>query len=547
MSETTGELKENLRSFRPIVYALILATGLAMGMGINKESKDKFSQIFEIIDNDYVDSTNNDVLQQKTIEQLLAQLDPHSTYIPPALTEINERQIRGNYEGLGIEYIKYQDTPFVYSVTAGGPADKAGIAAGDRMIAINGKRLVDSLDVYAIREAIQGIADKEIQLDIYRRKTGKSLKIKIVKEQIVINSSAVFYMVNKTLGYIQIERFSGSTHEQFINALEQLKQQGMKDLILDLRNNGGGLLTEAVAIANEFLEKDELIAYTYGNKRQRHDYIADGNGVFKDGKLVLLVNHNTASASEILAGALQDNDRAVVMGNRSFGKGLVQESFRLGDGSLLRLTIARYYTPSGRSIQKPYLKDIEAYKNEIYSRDVFKDTLNPILDPKIKKEFFTKNGRFLTMGGGIRPDIFLRDTISDSTEIEMLIPGLFYSRIFDIYLLDHMHQVLDKAKAQYKDLLSFKSGFEVSEQYVLNFIKTASRISYLRNLKSSRKTNDIIAKHLKSAIAYRLFGAQGRSMILNEEEGLFSKSLEVLKKYNQILNIGNNKTRSFDY
>lgn len=547
MSEQNPIKEDNARAFRPIIYSVLLAAGLAMGFSINRESKDKFSQIFDIIDNDYVDSTDIKRLQQSTIDNLLSQLDPHSTYIPPALSDMNESQIRGNYEGLGIEYIQYMDTPFVYNVYPNGPAMKAGIVPGDRLVSVNGKSLTDSLDVMDIRASMQGPKDSLVKLLVYRRSENALKEIKLKRETIVVNSSEVFYMVSSSVGYIQIDRFSGSTHEEFLKALDALRKVGMKDLILDLRNNGGGLLNEAVAIANEFLEKDELIAYTYGFKRQRRDYLADGNGVFKEGKLILLVNHNTASASEILAGALQDNDRAVVMGNRTYGKGLVQEPFRLSDGSMLRLTIARYYTPSGRSIQKPYNKDISAYKNEIYKRDVLKDTLNPVLDPEVKKEFFSKNGRLLTIGGGIRPDIFLRDTLSDSTEIEMLIPGLFYSRIFDIYILDRMRQDIESSRKKYKDVLSFYSGYSISQSEVLRFIKIASSIPYLKNLKSSPKANDIIAKHLKAAIAHRLFGEKGHSLIINREEGLFSKSFDVLKKYDLILNIGKYKSRSFDY
>lgn len=547
MFEIHKESSDRLRVYLPIIFSILLAAGLAMGFSINRESKDKFSQIFDIIDNDYVDSTNVQKLQQSTIDNLLSQLDPHSTYIPPALSEINESQIRGNYEGLGIEYIQYMDTPFVYNVYPGGPAMKAGIVPGDRLIAVNGKKLTDSLDALEVRTAMQGSKDSLVKLTIYKRTQNAIKTIELKRDRIVVNSSEVYYMVNSTLGYIKIERFSGSTHKEFLKALEALKQVGMKDLIIDLRNNGGGLLNEAVAIANEFLEKDALIAYTFGFKRQRRDYFADGNGTFKEGKLILLVNHNTASASEILAGALQDNDRAVVMGNRTYGKGLVQEPFRLSDGSMLRLTIARYYTPSGRSIQKPYNKDIEAYKNEIFKRDELKDTLNPVLDPKIKKDFFSKNGRLLTTGGGIRPDVLLRDTLSDSTEVELLIPGLFYSRIFDIYILDRMNRDIEEAKLKYKDVLSFYSGFNISQSEVNNFIKLASNIPYLKKLKPSPKANSIIAKHLKAAIAYRLFGEKGHSLIINREEGLFSKSFDVLKKYELLLNIGRNKSRSFDY
>ncbi len=543
-----NEINNSSRTaLRPLLYALMLAAGIGIGMSVNQTSKDKFSQIFDIINRDYVDSTRTEVLAESTIEYLLSQLDPHSSYIAPQYTEINEQQIRGNYEGLGIEYISFRDTPCVYNVYAGSPAEKAGIKPGDRLLMAGKLKLTDSLSYKEIRSAMTGEAKSSIAIKVFRRNTNSIIDFNISRDNIVLNSSEVYYMVNSTLGYIQIERFSNNTHKQFVAAMEELRKQGMKDLLIDLRNNGGGLLYEAVAIANEFLQKDEIISYTSGYRRKRHDFIADGNGTFKDGKLVLLINHNTASASEILAGALQDNDRAIIIGNRSFGKGLVQEPFKLSDGSTLRLTIARYYTPSGRSIQKSYDKNIENYRNEIFRRDILKDTLNPVLDSSIKKEFFTKNGRLLTKGGGIRPDITLRDTINDSTEIEQLMPGLFYSRIFDIYLMDYMSGDIEKARQLYKDVYSFQARYSIDKKEVLRFIKVASAISYLRQLKYSIKTEDIIKKHLKAAIAYRLYGERGKSQIINREEGVFSKTFEVLKNYNRILNIGVKKSRRFDY
>ncbi len=543
-----NEINNSSRTaLRPLLYALMLAAGIGIGMSVNQTSKDKFSQIFDIINRDYVDSTRTEVLAESTIEYLLSQLDPHSSYIAPQYTEINEQQIRGNYEGLGIEYISFRDTPCVYNVYAGSPAEKAGIKPGDRLLMAGKLKLTDSLSYKEIRSAMTGEAKSSIAIKVFRRNTNSIIDFNISRDNIVLNSSEVYYMVNSTLGYIQIERFSNNTHKQFVAAMEELRKLGMKDLLIDLRNNGGGLLYEAVAIANEFLQKDEIISYTSGYRRKRHDFIADGNGTFKDGKLVLLINHNTASASEILAGALQDNDRAIIIGNRSFGKGLVQEPFKLSDGSTLRLTIARYYTPSGRSIQKSYDKNIENYRNEIFRRDILKDTLNPVLDSSIKKEFFTKNGRLLTKGGGIRPDITLRDTINDSTEIEQLMPGLFYSRIFDIYLMDYMSGDIEKASQLYKDVYSFQARYSIDKKEVLRFIKVASAIPYLRQLKYSIKTEDIIKKHLKAAIAYRLYGERGKSQIINREEGVFSKTFEVLKNYNRILNIGVKKSRRFDY
>lgn len=529
-----------------MLYALFLAAGIGIGVNINTEKKDKFSQLFDIIQRDYVDTVNTDDLQEDAIDHILEQLDPHSTYIPPQLSEINERQIRGSYPGLGIEYIMFKDTAFVFDIYPGAPAEKAGLKPGDRLLMANGINLTDTLTTTKIQEAMQGDGN-DVKLRIFRRNMNKILDFTVGRENIIVNSTSVYYMVTKTLGYIQIERFSGQSHKEFTTALEALKQQGMKDLIIDLRNNGGGLLNEAVSIANEFLQKDDIISYTYGLHRKRQDYIADGNGIFKDGKLILLINHNTASASEILAGALQDNDRAVILGNRSFGKGLVQEPFKLADGSMLRLTIARYYTPSGRSIQKMYDKNIESYRNEIYKRNQLKDTLEPVFDSTVRKEFFSRNGRLLTSGGGIRPDIFLRDTISDSTEIEMLMPGLFYSRIFDIYLLDYMARELEMVKKNYHDVNSFETGYQVEQKHITKLVEVAQTLPYLRKLKNSPKTDALIRKYLKAAIAMRVFGEKGRSRIINREEGVFSKSLEVLKNYDRTLMIGRHKSRNIDY
>jgi carboxyl-terminal processing protease len=548
MSSKKSPIQNTKRqALTPLVLACIIAVGFSMGMKVNRAKKDKFSQILDIIQNDYVDSTKKNELEENTIDYLLSQLDPHSSYIPAQLTEINERQIRGNYQGLGIEYIKFIDTLFVFNVYENGPSDLAGLKSGDRLLVANQISLTDSLSNSEIQEAIQGNESPIVDLRVYRRSSNEYLDFKIPKGTIVLNSSEVFYMVNKSLGYIRLERFSGNTHNEFLTSLEKLSKLGMKNLILDLRNNGGGLVSEAAAIANEFLQKDEIITYTYGFHRQKNYYKADGNGVFRNGKLIVLINHNTASASEILTGSLQDNDRAVVLGNRSFGKGLVQEPFRLMDGSMLRLTIARYYTPSGRSIQKSYNKSIELYRNEIYNRDQLSDTLNPVLDTTTKKEFFSKNGRLLISGGGIRPDIFLRDTINDSTEIEMLMPGLFYSRIFDIYVLDHMASVKEEKASICKDVVSFQEKYNIPHSDVVKFINIAKEIPYLRHLKYSSKTASIIRKHLKAALAYRLFGDIGRSQIINSEESVFSTSFDILKNYERILNIGIMKKRSFDY
>jgi carboxyl-terminal processing protease len=441
----------------------------------------------------------------------------------------------------------HNDTFFIYNVSKDGPADKAKLLPGDRLLKANGVSLTDSARNKNIYEILKKNDVPQVDLTIYRKHGNRYFTVSVERETIIVNPTDVFYMVNKTLGYIKIERFSGNADKQFLLALKNLIDKGMTELIIDLRNNGGGLLSEAINIANVFLEKDALISYTKGLHRRKMEYRADGNGIFKEGKLLVLINHNTASASEILAGALQDNDRAVLIGNRSFGKGLVQEPYLLMDGSTLRLTIARYYTPSGRSIQKPYSGNISTYRNEIYTRNNLADTLEPALDSNLVKTFFTRNGRVLTSGGGIRPDIILRDTTPDSTEIETLLPGLFYSHIIEVYALDDMQAEYESARKKFSNIRDFDNRFTISDLHVRKIIQLARNIDYLSNFSYSQKSSQVIKKHLKAAIAYRLYDQIGYTMVINKDEGVFSKSLEVLKNYKSILNIDSQKGRSFDY
>lgn len=531
-----------LPQYKPLFIFTFLAIGVYFGTLINTEKKDKFSEIIDIIQNDYVDTTVGELIREEAIIHLLAQLDPHSSYIPPQLTAINESQISGNYDGIGVEYILYKDTVFIYKVHPQSPAMKVGIKEGDRILKANEFVLNDS----NAQDNFKKSFEKEIvNLTILRRKTNKTLSFNIKKGPITINSSSVFYMVNSTLGYIKLERFSANTHSEFINSLKNLLSKGMKELIIDLRDNGGGLLSEAVAIANEFLPKNALITYTEGNKRSKKEYVADGSGLFLNGKLILLTNQNTASASEILAGAFQDNDRAVIMGNRTFGKGLVQEPFRLRDGSALRLTTARYYTPSGRSLQKNYSKNIEWYKAEIFRRDIFQDTINPVFDSSQIKDFFSINGRLLTVGQGIRPDVFFKEILFDSLLNQRMITFLNHSKLFDVYILDYYQNELQNIKKTFPKMSDFNSKFEVSQRMTDQIFKMI-RLNY-GQLYSGKNSVYLIQKNLKAAIADRIYGENGKSLFLNTSEGVFSKSFEVLKNYNDLLNIGSKKSRRFDY
>lgn len=544
MSEPTQIKNTNHQSIQPLLIFVCLAVGVLWGAQIKKVEKDKFTQIIDIVESDYVDSSNGEYIREASIKFLLSQLDPHSTYIPSQLSEISSRQIKGEYEGLGIEYFRTNDTLFVYDVLQNSPANKSGILPGDRLLKINKKDVVKETDEDSLRAIL---LSKEMQISLYRKSTHQIYNINVKKAPISMNSSKSYYMMNETLGYIKIERFSSQTHQEFMVALNELKAKGMKELLLDLRDNGGGLLSESVAIANEFLEKDALITFTEGHKRLKKEYFANGKGGFISGKLVLLINQNTASASEILAGALQDNDRAVLMGSRSFGKGLVQEPFRLSDGSLIRLTTARYYTPSGRSIQRDYDQSPELYRLQIFNRDILADTLNPILDSSSRKEFFSKNGRLLTPGGGLRPDLVYTSTQNDSIYTSGFIQNLEYTKILKVFVLDKMQQELKMIKERYNSPQAFFNKYKLPNKYIIQVLKLVKKNKHFINYQTGTKNEQMIEDALLLEITFRVFGETGKNILANKQEGVYSKTLEVLKKYNTLLNIKPKNTRRFDY
>ena len=544
MSEPTQIKNTNHQSIQPLLIFVCLAVGVLWGAQIKKVEKDKFTQIIDIVESDYVDSSNGEYIREASIKFLLSQLDPHSTYIPSQLSEISSRQIKGEYDGLGIEYFRTNDTLFVYDVMPNSPAGKSGILPGDRLLKINNKDIVNEKNEDSLRAILQS---KEMLISLYRKSTHQFYNINVKKAPISMNSSKSYYMMNETLGYIKIERFSSQTHQEFLLALNELKAKGMKELLLDLRDNGGGLLSESVAIANEFLEKDALITFTEGHKRLKKEYFANGKGGFISGKLILLINQNTASASEILAGALQDNDRAVLLGSRSFGKGLVQEPFRLSDGSLIRLTTARYYTPSGRSIQRDYDQSPELYRLQIFNRDIFADTLNPILDSSSRKEFFSKNGRLLTPGGGLRPDLVYTSTQKDSIYTSGFIQNLNYTNLLKVFVLDKMQQELKIIKQQYKLPQVFFNKYKLPNKYIIQVLKEVKKNKHFINYQTGFKNEQMIEDALLLEITFRVFGETGKNILANKQEGVYSKTLEVLKKYNTLLNIKPKNTRRFDY
>ena len=419
----------------------------------------KVDEILHIINKNYVDEVNADSLNNLPIDSLLHKLDPHSIYLPPEKANEFAESLNGNFEGIGIEYYILNDTLLVTNVIKDGPAFLAGIKQGDRIIKIDtifvsGKALPREQMIGKIK----GKKGTAVKLTIVHPGSSLATVFTVKRDRVLVSSIDASYMLNSEVGYVRISKFGSDTDRDFVESIKSLKSEGMKKLVLDLRDNGGGYLTAATGLANQILEENKLIVYTEGKHEPRTDYVATGGGEFEDGKLVVLINENTASASEILAGAVQDLNRGLIIGRRSFGKGLVQEQFPFVDGSALNLTIARYYTPSGRSIQKSYKDGYKAYQDEIENR--FNDGELTASKKNVKKDSI--KGRLV--GGGIQPDIYVKmDTMGYNKCYTMLASKkILFDFVYDVlasrYSAPFIEQNLatfNVSEADYRDLLKY--------------------------------------------------------------------------------------------
>jgi len=425
--------------FLPLMLAIALVIGILIGIVLPRKSdpsqlpgirprNDKLSTILNIIERNYVDSVNRDDLVEAAIPAVLKKLDPHSVYIPAKdLVRANE-SLQGNFEGIGISFNMLTDTILVIGTIPGGPSEKQGLQAGDKILYVNDSlvagRGISDEDVMGMLKGPKGTS---VSVKILRNGFNDLLSFNIVRDKIPIYSMDVAYMVNDNTGYIKINNFAVTTFDEFMKGLKELRDHGMTKLIVDLRGNSGGIMEDAVQIANQFLKQGQLIVYTMGRNQPRNDARATGKGEFEDGDLVILIDEWSASASEILAGAIQDNDRGTIIGRRSFGKGLVQEPIPFPDGSGMRLTIARYYTPTGRSIQKPYSEGFADYFDDLnsrYDRGEFEVPDSIHFSDSLK--FTTPGGRTVYGGGGIMPDKFIPvDTSEISTYFIRVRPFIY--------------------------------------------------------------------------------------------------------------------------
>ena len=522
----------------PVLMAVCVAFGIVIGtfyanhfsgnrLNISNSGSNRLNNLLHIIDDQYVDNVNIDSLVDKAIPQILSDLDPHSVYISAKEMQAANDDLKGSFSGVGIEFNIRQDTLHVQNVVKNAPAEKAGLLAGDKVVSIDGKPFVGKIvtNDEAMRR-LKGPKDTKVRIGVVRFGHKKPLEFTVTRGDIPQKSITASYMIDEKTGYIRIKNFGERTYPDLLIALAKLSTEGCKQLIIDLRDNTGGYLQSAVQMANEFLPKNKLMVYTQGRKSQRQEYLSDGKGSYQRFPLVVLINEGSASASEIFAGAMQDNDRAVIIGRRSFGKGLVQQQLGFTDGSLIRLTIARYYTPSGRCIQKPYTAgDGANYEQDIYSRYQHGEFFSQDSIKHTGPAYHTGIGRVVYGGGGITPDIFVaEDTLGVTSYFKQAVmSGLILQ--FAYTYTDNNRQKLSKFKTL-KEITAYLDKQNLVEQ----FAAYADKHGLQRRNLMIRKSHKLLMRYINSRIIYSILDDEVWTEYLNEDDPVIAAAMKVFKE-----------------
>jgi peptidase, S41 family len=529
--------------FMPLVMALCVVIGIMIGtfyanhfsgnrLNIINSGSSRLSNLLHIIDDQYVDSVNIDSLVEKAIPQILAELDPHSVYISAKDVQLATDDLKGSFSGVGIEFIIRDDTIRVQNVIKDGPANRAGLLAGDKIVSINGKPFVGK--IVTNEEAmhrLKGPKDSKVLIGV-KRFGEKGVKVfTVTRGDISVKSISACYMINDTTGYIRVKSFGERTYAEMLSALQTLNIEGADHLIIDLRDNGGGILEAAVQMANEFLPKNRLIVYTQGRKSPRAEYRSNGKGSYQHIPMVVLINEGTASAAEIFAGAMQDNDRATIVGRRSFGKGLVQQQIQFPDGSMIRLTVARYYTPSGRCIQKPFKPGDNAdYENDLLSRYRHGEFFSQDSIKHVGPAYHTHNGRTVYGGGGITPDIFVPEDTSHVTSYykEAAMSGLILQYAFNY--TDEHRPILSK----FTEMMPLANYLD-RQNLVNDFANYAARYGLRRRNLMIMRSHTLLQNYIDSRIIYNILDEQAWIEYLNLSDETVKAALNVFKNHTKYL------------
>ena len=531
-----NDMKKTNR-YMPLLMALCVVVGILIGnfyanhfsgnrLNIINSGSNRLSNLLHIIDDQYVDKVNIDSLVNNAIPLILAELDPHSVYISAKDAQAANDDLKGSFTGIGVEFTIRQDTIHVQNVISNGPAERAGVLAGDKIISVDGKPFVGK--IVTNEEAmhrLKGPKDTKVKIGVLRYGSKKPKYITITRGEIPQKSITATYMLDDKTGYIRIKNFGETTYPELLIALEQLSQQGFSNLVIDLRDNTGGLLTSAIQIANEFLPKNKLIVYTEGRKSPKQEFASDGHGSYQKLPLVVLINEVSASASEIFAGAMQDNDRATIIGRHSFGKGLVQQQIGFPDGSIIRLTIARYYTPSGRCIQKPYSTgDDKNYEQDLITRYQHGEFFSQDSIKHHGPAYHTGIGRVVYGGGGITPDIFVAEDTLGMTSYykEASMSGLILQYAFT-YTDDNRPKL-----NTYKEMMELAS-YLAKQNLVDKFATYADKHGLKRRNLMIKKSHKLLERYINSRIIYNMLDESAWNEYINLGDPTIEAALKVFR------------------
>lgn len=492
----------------------------------------KLSKVYSSIISYYVDSVDENKIVEHAIIEMLKKLDPHSVYVTKDEVKDMNDPLQGNFEGIGIQFNLLNDTILVISPVSGGPAEKVGMRAGDRIVRINSENVAGTgITNKMVRDKLMGDKGTKVIVSVKRKGLSGLLDFTITRDKIPIYSLDAAYMVDKNTGYIRLNRFSSTTTQEFTAALGKLQKENVKNLVLDLRDNGGGYLQEAITLADHFFDSRKLVVYTEGLKNPKTEYFSTEKGLFKAGRLIVLINEGSASASEIVAGALQDWDRGLVVGRRSFGKGLVQRPVGLPDGSMLRLTVARYHTPTGRLIQKPYEDDFAGYSQDLSNRmkngEYF--SIDKINFPDSLKHSTLVNKRTVFGGGGIMPDVFVP---FDTTNYSNFYRDIIRQGTFNRFVLNYVDQNRDQLKTAYPNFQKFKSSFEMTPEIISQLLKFAETDSVDSKNGGPEKSMELIGVQFKGLIARDLWDTSEYFEIVNESDQTFQVAIKIISNPN---------------